>query len=150
MIGHDESVAYDKRRKANAPLIGTERVKRSTQTDRSSRNRHNARRGCRSDYRRPIGANTPSTQWVLRSHNGPCATLPLSSSMFPLKVLSALVALLLIASVRAETNVTIDDTDPRIYYRPSWSFQGDVRSSPLSGTRGYSTCAADGQHARSV
>ena len=58
--------------------------------------------------------------------------------MFPLKILSALVALLLIASVRAETNVTIDDTDSRIVYRPSWSFQADVRLSPFSGTRKYS------------
>ena len=55
--------------------------------------------------------------------------------MFPLKILSALVALLLIASVRAETNVTIDDTDSRIVYRPNWSFQADVRLSSFSETR---------------
>lgn len=55
-----------------------------------------------------------------------------------MKPLSALVALLLIASARAETNVTIDDTDPRIVYRPSWSFQGNVRPSPFSSTREHS------------
>lgn len=58
--------------------------------------------------------------------------------MFPLKILSVLVALLLMASVRAETNVTIDDTDPSIVYHPSgvWLFQGNVRPSPFSSTAG--------------
>ena len=53
-------------------------------------------------------------------------------SMFP----SALVALLLIASVQAETNVTIDDMDPRIVYQPQleWSFQGNVRPSQFFKT----------------
>ena len=51
--------------------------------------------------------------------------------MFLLKILTALVALLLMASVQAETNVTIDDTDPQIVYQPPgvWSFQGNVRPS---------------------
>jgi hypothetical protein len=58
--------------------------------------------------------------------------------MFPLKLLLfALVALLLIAFVRAETNVTVDDTDPRIDYRPSWSFQADVRPSQFFVNREY-------------
>ncbi len=54
--------------------------------------------------------------------------------MFLLKVLSAL---LLLASVQAEMNITIDDTDPRILYQPTdvWSFQGNVRPSPVSWTR---------------
>lgn len=66
-------------------------------------------------------ARTPFTPHVS------CATLPLSSSMFPSEFLAALVALLLIASVRADTNITIDDTDPRIVYKPKWSYQGNVR-----------------------
>ncbi len=52
--------------------------------------------------------------------------------MFLLKNLTALVALLLMASVRAaETNFTIDDTDPQIVYQPAavWSFLGNVRPS---------------------
>jgi len=59
------------------------------------------------------------------------------SSMFLLKILSALVALLLMASVRAEANVTIDDTDPQIVYQPPdvWNFQGNVRPSSFSGRR---------------
>lgn len=58
--------------------------------------------------------------------------------MFLLKILTALVALLLMASVRAETNVTIDDTDPQIVYQPPgvWSFQSNVRLSSFS-RRGY-------------
>ena len=42
--------------------------------------------------------------------------------------LVALVALLFTAIVRAETNVTIDDMDPRVVYQPQsvWSFQGNV------------------------
>lgn len=111
----------------NVPL-GTERDSSNAKLKLTvSRNRHNARRCC------PSGATSTSfTQYA--SH----ATPPLSSSMFPLKVISALVALLLIASVRAETNVTIDDTDPRIVYKPSWSFQADVRLSPFYGTCKYS------------
>ena len=70
---------------------------------------------------RLVGAKTSFTPYVSR------ATLHLSSSMCPLRFLAALVALLLIASGRAETNVTIDDTDSRIIYQPSWSFQGGVR-----------------------
>ena len=48
--------------------------------------------------------------------------------MFPLKIFPALVALVLIASVWAETNVTIDDTDPRIVYQPAdlWVFVANV------------------------
>lgn len=111
----------------NVPL-GTERDSSNAKLKLTvRRNRHNARRCC------PSGATSTSfTQYA--SH----ATPPLSSSMFPLKVISALVALLLIASVRAETNVTIDDTDPRIVYKPSWSFQADVRLSPFYGTCKYS------------
>jgi len=54
--------------------------------------------------------------------------------MFPLKILlSALVAPLLMASVQAETNVIIDDTDPRIVYQPPgvWLFEGNVRPPPF-------------------
>ena len=70
--------------------------------------------------------------------------------MFPLIFLPALVALLLIASARAETNVTVDDTDPRIVYRPNWSFQADVRPSQFFRDSRILTCAVDGRHARSV
>lgn len=51
-------------------------------------------------------------------------------------VLVALVALLLLAIVRAESNVTIDDMDPRVMYQPpeAWSFQGNVRYSPFCMT----------------
>ena len=64
---------------------------------------------------------------------------PSPSSMFLLKILIALVALLLMASVRGETNVTIDDTDPQIVYYPPdvWSFQGNVRLSFVQD-RGHS------------
>lgn len=68
---------------------------------------------------------------ALRSHNMSRAPLPPSPSMFPLGFLPALVALLLIASGRADTNITIDDTDPRILYQPKWSFQGNVRPWPV-------------------
>ena len=57
--------------------------------------------------------------------------------MLLLKILTALVALLLMASVQAETNVTIDDTDPQIVYQPPgvWSFQGNVRPSFVQDRR---------------
>ena len=57
-------------------------------------------------------------------------------SMFLLRVFSALVALLLLVSVRAEMNVTIDDKDPRISYQPAgvWTFLDDVRPSSSSRT----------------
>ena len=60
----------------------------------------------------------------------------LSYFMFLSRVLSALVALLLLASVRAEMNVTIDDMDPRVLYQPAggWSFLGNVRPSSSSQT----------------
>jgi len=50
-------------------------------------------------------------------------------------MLSALVTLFLIATVGAETNVTIDDMDPRVVYEPEivWSFLGNVCPSPFSG-----------------
>lgn len=72
---------------------------------------------------------------IVRRSQGSVRTIrflqPSPSLMFPLKILIALVALLLMASVRAETNVTIDDTDPNIVYQPPgvWSFQGNVRPS---------------------
>jgi len=60
-------------------------------------------------------------------------SLLFSISMFPLKIL--LVVLLLMAPARAETNITIDDTDPRIVYGPPgvWLFAGNVR--PLAFSR---------------
>jgi hypothetical protein len=59
------------------------------------------------------------------------------SSVFSLKIHFALVAFLLVGSGRAEVNVTIDDTDPRIVYQPPgvWDFQGNVRPCPLHSPR---------------
>ena len=133
------SVAHDKRRKANVLLTAHRHGKGSTPN-------------CSSVLGTIVGGGVSGdTNQVIVVHTLRRATLPLSSSMFTLKLLFALVALLLVASVRAVTNVTIDDTDPRIAYRPSWSFQADVRPLLFSGIREYFlTCAADGQHARSV
>ena len=77
-----------------------------------------------------------SPDYRLCSHYMSPATLTLSLSMFPLRLLSALVALLLIAAVQAETDVMIDDMDPRIVYQPPgvWSIQSNVRPSRLSRT----------------
>lgn len=124
-------MAYDKRREANVPL-GTERVQPSTKLKLKLTKSAQCLPGL------PIAGVAHRGQYFVHTIRVSRNLPSLSSSMFPLKILSALVALLLIASVRAETNVTIDDTDSRIVYRPSWSFQADVRLSPFSGTRKYS------------
>lgn len=118
-----------------------------TCTDTKATHRVNVRR-----HPRPVGIHRFSVgidyhrwrcrSWVIdiSSHRSqiyiPPATLSLPLPMFPLKFPSALVALFLVASMRPETNVTIDDTESRIVYHPPivWSYQGNVRSLQFSRT----------------
>ena len=80
-----------------------------------------------------------------RTLKGPLPLHVLYTTFFPLPLfmflLEFLSTLLLLASVKAELNITIDDLDPRIVYQPTdaWSFQGNVRPSPFSRTAHTST-----------